>query len=138
MRYVFGIVALVMLGFAAVQYNDPDGPLWMLYYGIPGIWAGIAAFRPRLLAGGFWQALLGVSAAAFVALTLVYWPPVAGWWHEDTWRMNGAVQGDAIAEQAREGMGLMMATAVVVAVFAASLLSRTRRTRQAGDPESAF
>ena len=43
MRYVFGVVALTMLLFTVVQYNDPDGPLWMVYYGVPAVWAGITA-----------------------------------------------------------------------------------------------
>jgi hypothetical protein len=68
--------------------------------------------------------------AAFVVLTVVYWPPVSGFWHEETWRMSGAVQGDVIAEQSREGMGLMIATAVIVAVFAASLTARSREALQ--------
>jgi hypothetical protein len=51
MKYLFAILALLMALFAAVQVNDPDGPLWMLLYGVPAIWAGIAWLRPRLLAG---------------------------------------------------------------------------------------
>ena len=31
MRYVLGFVAALMLLFVLVQYNDPDGPLWMVY-----------------------------------------------------------------------------------------------------------
>jgi hypothetical protein len=38
-----------MLLFVAVQYNDPDGPLWMVIYGVPAIWAGLAWMRPQLL-----------------------------------------------------------------------------------------
>jgi hypothetical protein len=38
-----------MLLFVAVQYNDPDGPLWMVLYGVPAIWAGLAWMRPQLL-----------------------------------------------------------------------------------------
>jgi transmembrane protein TMEM220 len=130
MRYVFAVVALAMLLFVAVQYNDPDGPLWMVYYGVPAIWAGIAALRPHWLGAGIGRTLLAASVAAFVVLTILYWPPVSGFWHEETWRMSGAVQGDAIAEQSREGMGLMIATAVVVAVFAASFATRSRPALQ--------
>src|SRR5688500_4249540 len=51
MRYVFAGLALLMLLFVLVQYNDPDGPLWMVFYGVPAVFAGIAWMRPQLLAG---------------------------------------------------------------------------------------
>ena len=51
MRYVFSVLALLMLLAVAVQYNDPDGPLWMVYYGVPAVWCALAAFRPQLVAG---------------------------------------------------------------------------------------
>jgi hypothetical protein len=124
MRYVFAVLALLMAVFAVLQYNDPDGPLWMVYYGVPAIWCGIAAFRPGTLVSTPGRALLGLCVAAALALSVWYWPPIAGFWHEEVWRMSGAVQGDAIAEQAREGMGILMATAVVLAVFAASFRLR--------------
>lgn len=115
MRYVFGFVAVVMLLFVGVQFNDPDGPLWMLFYAAPAVWAAIAAFRPNLLSGSPGLALLSVSAIAILALTVFYWPPVAGWWHEEVWWEN---------EAAREGMGLMIASAVLVAVLAYGFASR--------------
>ena len=40
------VLGLVMVGFAAVQYNDPDGPLWSLYYLVPAGWSLAAALRP--------------------------------------------------------------------------------------------
>ena len=71
-------------------------------------------------------------------LTILYWPPVAGFWHEQVWRMGRTdVQAAQIAEQAREGMGLMIATAVLLAValwaFAASLATRSRSAERLTD-----
>lgn len=117
MRYVFGFLAFMMILFVGVQYNDPDGPLWMLYYAIPAIWAGIAAFRPDLLAGRSGISLLSVSAIAVVALAIVYWPPVAGWWHEDVWWES---------EVAREGMGLMIASIILIVVLVYGISSQAR------------
>ena len=118
MRYVFAALALFMLLFVAVQYNDPDGPLWMLYYGIPVLWAGVAAFRPNLLAGPAARPLLLLSVVAAIALTIVYWPPVDQWWLKSVWWES---------EAAREGMGLMIASIVLLAVLAASFSARSRQ-----------
>lgn len=129
MRYVFALLAVVMILFVGVQYNDPDGPLWMVYYGVPVIWCALAAFRPGILANGPARALLAATVVAAVALTIWYWPPVSGFWYEKVWRM-GMVDPEAakIAEQSREGMGLMLATMVLIAVFVASFSMRLRST----------
>lgn len=127
MRYVFSVLALLMILAVAVQYNDPDGPLWMLYYGVPAIWCGLAAFRPALFANGTVRGLLAASVVAAIGLTIWYWPPVSGFWHEQVWRM-GMIDPPAaqIAEQSREGMGLMIATAVLIVVALWSLIAARR------------
>jgi hypothetical protein len=117
MRYVFSVLAVLMVLATLVQYNDPDGPLWMVYYGVPAIWCGLAAFRPAIFTSGTARALLVASVVAAVALTIWYWPPVAGFWHEQVWEMGKVdPQAAAIAEQSREGMGMMIAAVVLVAV----------------------
>jgi hypothetical protein len=121
----------------AVQYNDPDGPLWMLYYGVPAVWAAIAAFRPDLLRGRVGRTLLSASCAAALLLTVLYWPPVAGWWRDEVWSMAIAEPGAAaLAEQAREGMGIMIATAVLLLVLVATVFGRNRRLSE-GQPATA-
>ena len=125
MRYVFAVLAVMMTLAAAVQYNDPDGPLWMAYYGVPAIWCWIAALRPNVLGAMPARVLLGASFVAAVALTALYWPTSGGWWHEEVWRMGDtAVQGPIVAEAAREGMGMMIATVVVFLVALASFGAR--------------
>jgi hypothetical protein len=130
MRYVFAIIAVLMLLAAIVQYNDPDGPLWMVYYGVPAIWCGLAAFRPGLVIGSAGRALLGVSLAAALGLTAWYWPPVSGFWHETVWRMGMAdPEAARLAEQAREGMGMMIVAAVLLAVAGWVFLGRASANR---------
>jgi hypothetical protein len=119
MRYVFAALALFMLLFVAVQYNDPDGPLWMVFYGVPAVWAGLAAFRPRLLAGRAGRPLLVLSLVVAIALTLAYWPPVDQWWLKSVWWES---------EEAREGMGLMLVSTILLAVLAASFSARSRQS----------
>jgi hypothetical protein len=133
MRYVFGVLAIMMILFTGVQYNDPDGPLWMVYYGVPAIWCGLAALRPEIFAKGPARALLAASGVAAIALTIWYWPPVGGFWQEQVWEMGKAdPQAARIAEQAREGMGMMIATVVLIAVSLWAFSRPTRLLPQAG------
>ena len=117
MRYVFAGLALIMLLFAIVQYNDPDGPLWMVLYGVPALWAGIAWMQPHLLTGKTPLLLLGGSVLAGLVLVVVLWPPAEEWWRTDVWWES---------EASREGMGLMLAAAVLLAVFAWSVSKRAK------------
>jgi hypothetical protein len=133
MRYMFAVMALLMFLAIAVQYNDPDGPLWMVYYGVPAIWCGLAAFKPGVFAAGLARLLLAASVVAAVVLTIWYWPTAPGFWHETVWQMGLTdPQAAQIAEQSREGMGLMIATAVLVLVAIWSLLRRQGPLLRAG------
>ena len=133
MRYVFLVLAVLMVLAVAVQYNDPDGPLWMVYYGVPAIWCALAAVRPRLFAHATARGLLAASVVAALALTVWYWPSAAGFWHEEVWQMGMAdPQAAQIAEESREGMGMMIATLVLVAVAAWGLLRRPHALVEAG------
>ncbi len=118
MRYIFGLLAFFMLLAVLVQYNDPDGPLWMAYYGVPALWAAIAASRPGLLNSRFVRPLLALSLLSAIALTIWYWPSAAGWWQKEVWWDS---------EESREGMGMVIVALVLLAVFATSFLQRYRR-----------
>lgn len=119
MKYVFVVLALLMGLFAVVQLNDPDGPLWMLLYGVPAIWAGIAWLRPRLLSGTVALVLLSACVMAGLVLVVVLWPPAEEWWRTDVWWED---------EASREGMGLMLVAGVLLAVLWRGLSLRARRT----------
>ncbi len=114
MRIVNGILFVVMLLFVAVQYNDPDGPWWMLIYGVPAVWTGLAAFRPDLLSRPAARPLWTASFVLGLVGVVYYWPPVGEWWRESVW-WN--------VEEAREGMGVMIVLAVLL-VVGASMWSR--------------
>ena len=128
MRIALGVLAVLMTMAVVVQYNDPDGPLWMFYYGVPAVWAATAALRPQALASPVSRILLVLSTVAALLLCAFYWPPVSGWWRQDIWSMEITdPSGAALAEQAREGMGIMIATGVLIAVLAISFLRFSER-----------
>ena len=103
MRAVNGLFCVVLGLFAIVQYNDPDALLWFLIYAIPAAWAGVIAFRPRLLpTNGAAIAVFVACLAAAVAGTIHMWPSLpANWIH---------------VEEEREGIGLITVTAGLIMV----------------------
>jgi hypothetical protein len=104
MRYVNGFFCVVLMLFAVVQYNDPDGVLWFLIYAIPAAWAGLAAFRPGLLTASRPQtvAAYAVCLAAAILGSLYMWPSLPQSWIH--------------VEEEREGLGLIIATLALVMV----------------------
>ena len=109
MRYVNAVLVLLLVLFAAVQYNDPDGPIWALIYLVPAAWAALAALQPQRLRRP--PARIGLLAclAAAVAATLYVWPQQPGWWRKEVWWNS---------EPAREGMGMMIVTVALLIVAA--------------------
>ena len=123
MRLVNGLLCLVMVLFAAVQYNDPDLAFWIPVYAVAALWAGLAAYRPALLCG-LWPSLgLAACLALAVGLTVGFWPGDAHWWRQEVWWQS---------ETAREGMGLMIVTATLLVVAASRLITRSRVRSPAG------
>ena len=119
MRYLNILLGVLMLAFAAVQYNDPDGPLWMVIYLIPAGWAFAAAFRLPKVRSGTGTTLLWITLAAGMAALVYYWPQAPGFWRKDVWWAD---------EEAREGMGVMIAVAVLLVVLLTALTGRSRRS----------
>lgn len=118
MRYVYVLLGLMMAAFAALQHNDPDALLWIAIYLVPAAWAFAAAFRlaqVRSLAG---ERLLWLSVVAGTGTTVYYWPAMPGFWRKEVWWVE---------ETAREGMGVMIALAVLVVVLATALLRKAAR-----------
>ena len=101
MRYVNGLFCAVLALFALAQYNDPDPLLWFPIYAIPAAWAGLVAFRPRLLQGNrpLRAAFLACLAAA-VAGTIYLWPSLPTDWID--------------IEEEREGIGLIIVTVALL------------------------
>lgn len=114
MRYLNILLGLAMFGFAAVQYNDPDMLLWIVYYAVPAAWAFLAAFRLDLVRSK--PGMLGLWASIVIGLGVVvyYWPAMPEFWRPAVFMVE--VEG----EGAREGMGLMIAWVVLLlAMFSA-------------------
>lgn len=108
MRSLNIILMLLMILFIAVQYNDPDGSLWMLIYAVPAVWTAIAAFRRPVLGNKIAHAVLLFCIAAAVAGLIYFWPTTPGWWRQEVWWET---------ETAREGMGMMIVAAVLTVVW---------------------
>lgn len=119
MRYVNIALGLVMVAFAAVQYNDPDALLWVAIYLIPAAWAFAAAFRPASVRSPQGTALLSATLAAALAATVYYWPQTPDFWRKEVWWVD---------EEAREGMGVMIGMAALLFVAATSFTGKTRRS----------
>ena len=120
MRIVNAILCLLFVLFVAVQYNDPDGPVWMLIYAVPAAWAGFAAYRPNGLLGRLPTLGLGLCLLASIVGTVATWPQEAGFWQQDVWWNS---------EMAREGMGMMIVTvALLIVAFTRWRLGSARRT----------
>jgi hypothetical protein len=111
LRWLNALLALALIGFAAVQYNDPDWALWVAYYAVPAFWALVAGLRHRLLQRMQWLGVLWACVGGWAVLVYAYWPTVPNFWRKDVWWQE---------ETAREGMGLMVALGVLlVALFTA-------------------
>lgn len=112
----------LMIVFAAVQYNDPDGLIWGLIYLVPAVWAGLAAFRLEHVLGNRPFAILGISVVGALVLTAYYWPTTPGFWRQDVWWET---------ETAREGMGMMIASIVILVAAGTIRAARKRTARSA-------
>ncbi|SFF18103.1 Transmembrane family 220, helix [Sulfitobacter brevis] len=108
MRVISGILCGLMILFAAVQYNDPDGIYWAIIYAVPAVFCGLRAFRPELVKSVWGFRLL--SAALILAAFGVawFWPQTPGFWHQEVWW---------VTEEAREGMGMMIAFIALLIVW---------------------
>jgi len=105
LRVISLLLGLLMVLFIVVQYNDPDGLMWMAIYLVPTAWTLIAAINPGLLSQGVLRLLLLLTILASIAMTFYYWPKTSGWWKQEVWWE---------VETAREGMGMMIVTGVLL------------------------
>ena len=118
MKYINLFFCAMMILFIVVQYNDPDGPMWAVIYSVPAVWAGLAAFRLQHLFGPRSMVLLGASLLAAFALTAYYWPTTENFWVTEVYWET---------ETAREGMGMMIATFVLVVAAATIWFAKRKR-----------
>ena len=106
LRIVNVILGLMMVGFTAVQYNDPDMPLWVLMYAVPAIWMYAVTYRLQgVLGSPDIMRLLWATAVFYVVAVIFLWPAMPNFWRKEVW---------IVEETAREGMGVMIALGVVL------------------------
>lgn len=108
MRYVFIVLMCLMFLFAGVQFNDPDGTMWIVIYSIPAIWCALAAFWPIGFHHIQTKILLVISIVAALAGVLWFWPLTPKFWTKEVWYN---------VETAREGLGLMIVASVLLIVM---------------------
>ncbi len=120
-----GFLCVLLIAFAAVQYNDPDFYFWIPVYLLPAGLAGVAAYRPQRLNNLPFSAVLLVGVVASIVGTLWLWPTEESFWHREVWWES---------ETAREGMGFMIVVvALFVVAFSASLTRHGEGTPTASD-----
>ena len=122
MRFVYIGLSALMLLFAGVQYNDPDGLFWAIIYLIPALFALFAAVRPSALGAGTGHAVLVITIIAAVVAMVYYWPRTEQFWRIDVWWHT---------ETAREGMGLMVCLIVLLITWDGSRAAAGRAAKVA-------
>ncbi|MFZ6000607.1 MAG: transmembrane 220 family protein, partial [Bacteroidota bacterium] len=77
MKIVHGVLALMFLAFAAVQYNDPDPFLWIFIY-LSMTALCVLAFRNQ-----FYPKVMAVLAVGFVIYAVILAPGVWDWFNSE-------------------------------------------------------
>lgn len=103
MRVFAFLMVILFLGFAAVQYNDPDPYLWIPIYLFPAIVSAMI-FTGRRVS----PLLLVLGAVVFLVFSYFQWP--AHW--EGVALKNG--MKDINIEEGREALGLIICAAVLL------------------------
>ena len=100
------VLGVMMVGFTAVQYNDPDMPQWVLMYAIPALWMYAVTFRLEGVKGSpDLMRLLWATVVFYVVAMIFLWPTMPNFWRKEVW---------IVEETAREGMGVMIALGVML------------------------
>jgi len=98
-KFVRLVLMMLMLLFMGVQYNDPDGLLWVLIYGTVAVALAISILRPNWLRTPLLKSILLVLTVLMAGAVWYYWPTQPQFWQQEVWWEE---------ETAREGMGMMI------------------------------
>jgi uncharacterized membrane protein HdeD (DUF308 family) len=113
-RIVNTILGVLMIAFAAVQLNDPDSAIWIVYYLIGAAWALLAAFKNAWIRSPLGKGLLWLCILVALGGVIYYFPQMDRFWERDVWWNE---------ETAREGMGVMI---LLFVMLVALISSRSR------------
>ena len=112
MQVLCGVLAMLLVAFAVVQYNDADGAFWAIGYSVGAFWCAMAAFARKRLSRKLMRISLVATFAGVVLGVVAFWPDAERWWAIDVW------WPEVSGETSREGMGMMvLALATAVAAF---------------------
>ncbi|RAW00252.1 transmembrane 220 family protein [Pseudochryseolinea flava] len=124
MRIVNFLLAIMFLGFAFLQLNDPDPIIWILIYGVMSVFCVMAIFE------FYPQKFLIATTAIYILYSLVFVPGVIDWFNSG----NRSALFDDVAkmeyyyiEEAREFLGLFICIVVLVFYCVRSRKVRTVR-----------
>ena len=108
MRYISLILCVFFIGFAAVQYNDPDPLVWIILY-------GYAAFICLLgfLRRYFFAVTLGAALVYLAGGIYLFPPSFSQWLHLEESQQSMGMHLPFI-EEARESLGLLIAFGAMV------------------------
>lgn len=116
------VLTLWFLLNAAVQFNDPDPLLWITIYGAVAMIAGLAVFTR------FYLPLIAVVLAVCLGGSLYLLPSVFELFlhHEPGELVSGMSPDRPYVEEARESLGLLIATAALVYFLVLAIRQRRR------------
>jgi hypothetical protein len=114
MKVVNLLLAIMFLGFAFLQLNDPDPIHWILIYGAMAVVCIMAAF------GRYYKIPMIVLAVLYIGYSIVFIPGVKEWMaQEDRSALfdDVAKMEHLYIEESREFLGLMICVAVLALEF---------------------
>jgi hypothetical protein len=110
MKIFNGVFAVLFLGFAALQYNDPDPLIWITIYLAMVVVCGLAIWNKH---ANVLSILLGLL---YIGYAVLLSPSVLEWWQSD----DRSQLFDELAkmqflyiEETRECLGLLICLAVL-------------------------
>ena len=121
MTFFYAFLGLVLLAFAGLQYNDPDGIYWAIVYLVPAIALGLAAFVPHRFATLLGRILLFAAVLVLAFGVYVYWPSNLTSLSTDAWWEN---------EPVKEGFGVAIAYLFTCLTIPLAFRRSTRRLKK--------
>lgn len=118
LRYASIVMLLLLLLTIGVQYNDPDGPLWMLIYAV--------ALVPTVAAiANTWTGLSIIAAIGYYAGFFYILP--GGTVAEPAHILTDLQMGESGVEEAREAGGLLLCAIWMTVLGAVWWRNRNRK-----------